>query len=62
MPAAFLLIFWFVIQMFSGAASLASGLAGGIAWFAHIGGFAAGILLIHIMAGKKAAWIRSAFR
>jgi membrane associated rhomboid family serine protease len=47
LPAAFLLFFWFVIQAFSGAASLSSGIAsGGVAWFAHIGGFLAGALFM----------------
>jgi membrane associated rhomboid family serine protease len=47
LPAFFFLGFWFLIQFISGAASLAArgGGAGGIAWWAHIGGFAAGIIL-----------------
>jgi len=49
-PAAFLLIYWFLIQFFSGVGSLrVASESGGIAWFAHIGGFIAGMLLISLM-------------
>lgn len=42
---AFMLV-WFYGQLFSGLASLANPMSvGGIAWWAHIGGFLAGILL-----------------
>lgn len=39
--------FWFVLQLANGIASLGSALAetGGVAWFAHLGGFAAGLVL-----------------
>ncbi len=43
-PAVFLLGFWFVLQVISGAGSFGS--SGGVAWFAHIGGFVAGLLLV----------------
>ncbi len=39
LPAWLMLGFWFVIQLYQG--SLAGG-AGGVAWWAHIGGFAVG--------------------
>lgn len=45
-PAVFLLGFWFVLQVISGAGSLGS--VGGVAWFAHIGGFVAGGLLVFL--------------
>jgi len=46
LPAAFVLLFWFVLQIISSA----SGSAGnsGIAWGAHVGGFVAGMLLIPV--------------
>ncbi len=44
-PAGFVLGFWFVLQLISGTASTGGG-GGGVAWFAHIGGFLAGIVLI----------------
>ncbi len=41
---------WFLWQFLSGAASLgtASALSGGTAWWAHVGGFVAGVLLLRI--------------
>lgn len=46
LPAPLFLVLWFVMQLFSGTLSLAVGSAqGGVAWFAHIGGFVAGALL-----------------
>jgi membrane associated rhomboid family serine protease len=55
LPAAFVLIYWFVIQLFSGAGSVAYSNAsqGGTAWFAHIGGFLAGIALIYILPTRR---------
>lgn len=48
LPAVIVLGFWFVIQFFNGAAAIATTTAtvGGVAWWAHIGGFAFGILLM----------------
>ncbi|HBY62079.1 MAG TPA: rhomboid family intramembrane serine protease [Solibacterales bacterium] len=50
-PAWLILIYWFVLQIFSGASSIAySNVSqGGVAWFAHIGGFVAGIVLIFLL-------------
>jgi membrane associated rhomboid family serine protease len=44
-PAFLVLGFWFVLQLISGTASIGGG-GGGVAWFAHIGGFLAGMVLI----------------
>ncbi len=46
-PAYLVIGFWFILQLGSGLASLGSEAAagGGVAWFAHIGGFAAGLVL-----------------
>lgn len=46
-PASFMLIYWFITQLFSGFASVASASAdiGGIAFFAHIGGFVFGWII-----------------
>ncbi|MBI3609226.1 MAG: rhomboid family intramembrane serine protease [Nitrospirae bacterium] len=44
-PAFFVLGFWFLLQLISGTASVGRG-GGGVAWFAHIGGFIAGMMLI----------------
>jgi membrane associated rhomboid family serine protease len=45
-PAIIYILYWFVIQLFSGIISLPMTFAsGGIAFWAHVGGFVAGILL-----------------
>jgi membrane associated rhomboid family serine protease len=46
-PAAYVLGFWFLMQV------LNVGLGGGVAWFAHIGGFIIGIGLIKALSGRK---------
>jgi membrane associated rhomboid family serine protease len=50
-PAVLILLYWFVIQFFSGVGSIGySHLSqGGTAWFAHVGGFVAGMILILVM-------------
>jgi len=54
-PAAFVLLFWFGMQFFSGIGSLASTdySGGGTAWFAHIGGFLIGMLLIRLFPPRQ---------
>jgi membrane associated rhomboid family serine protease len=47
-PALFVLGFWFILQLLYGLPSLGAQ-GGGVAWFAHIGGFLAGILLFKVM-------------
>lgn len=58
-PAVFLLLYWFAIQFFSGVGSIGYSQAssGGVAWFAHVGGFLAGMLLINLF-GQKQRWSR----
>jgi membrane associated rhomboid family serine protease len=53
-PAVFLLGFWFLEQLYFGAAGLASPVGGGegVAYFAHIGGFVFGLLLISLFARR----------
>jgi membrane associated rhomboid family serine protease len=55
-PAILILAYWFVIQIFSGVGSIgysnvSSG--GGVAWFAHVGGFVAGIILIFVLGTRE---------
>lgn len=47
LPALIVLGFWFVIQLFNGFLSLgaATMATGGVAWFAHIGGFLVGLVV-----------------
>jgi len=50
-PAMFFLGFWFFIQLLSGVGGLLAGAGrvGGVAWWAHIGGFAAGAGVAKLM-------------
>jgi len=55
-PAWIYLGFWFVSQLFSGLSAMAlqSGAsAGGIAWWAHIGGFVFGLVMAIVLAGRN---------
>ena len=54
-PAAFILIYWFITQLFSGAGAIAhTGVSDqGVAWFAHIGGFVTGMLLVKLMGTRQ---------
>jgi membrane associated rhomboid family serine protease len=48
-PALYMLGYWFVVQLISGIASLGSNaVGGGIAFWAHIGGFVAGLIFTFI--------------
>ncbi len=50
--AFFFLAVWFVIQLFSGVGSIVAVSQGGVAYFAHIGGFVAGVLLSFVFRKK----------
>jgi len=52
-PAYVVLGFWFVMQLFYGLSSLGISQGGGVAFWAHIGGFAAGMLLISLLPEKE---------
>jgi len=54
-PAVIVLGLWFVLQLFVGVASIGpqAANAGGVAVFAHIGGFVAGMLLVALMGGLR---------
>jgi len=59
-PAVVVLGFWVVLQLISGylsasAAALGRGEGGGVAWFAHIGGFLAGMVLLFLMRPRPSA-------
>ena len=55
MPALVVLGLWIILQLFIGFGSIASTAAdtGGVAYMAHIGGFAAGIALTFLLGGKN---------
>jgi membrane associated rhomboid family serine protease len=54
LPALFVLGAWFLLQVLYGSAELTQPLggSGGVAYFAHIGGFVFGLLLIKAFAGR----------
>jgi len=52
-PAIFFLIVWFALQLYSGIASGSGPLIGGIAWWAHVGGFLFGLALGPLLARRK---------
>jgi membrane associated rhomboid family serine protease len=50
-PAFVFLILWFAMQTLSGVGSFMSGemAHGGVAWWAHVGGFLAGLAMTSVM-------------
>ena len=57
-PAVVFIGLWFLIQFLSGVGSLGAqgqASAGGVAWWAHIGGFLLGVFLARGMPGRSAA-------
>jgi len=54
-PAFLFLGLWLWMQVSSGLAISSTGELGGVAWWAHVGGFAAGALLLLFMMPAKAA-------
>ena len=52
-PAVIIIGFWIVLQIISGLLSAGSLQHGGVAWFAHVGGFLAGLLTIKFWLPKK---------
>jgi membrane associated rhomboid family serine protease len=53
-PAFFFLGFWFLQQFLAGTLSLAqTAQTGGVAWWAHIGGFLAGLALVGLLQNRK---------
>lgn len=54
-PAVLYLSFWFFSQLFNGAFALAvqTFQSGGVAWWAHIGGFVAGMVLVNLFASRR---------
>ncbi len=54
-PAIVYLGFWFLVQLLSGTSAVAANTfqGGGVAWWAHIGGFLAGMLLVWLFASRR---------
>jgi membrane associated rhomboid family serine protease len=53
LPTLVVLGSWMFTQLLSGVLSLGMQATGGVAWFAHIGGFAAGVLLISLLRRRR---------
>jgi membrane associated rhomboid family serine protease len=61
MPAVIYLLFWALSQVFSGTLALADpSHVGGVAWWAHVGGFSAGGLLYNFFIRRGRAYRRPA--
>ena len=52
-PALIVIGFWAIIQLINGLVSTGLAREGGIAWFAHIGGFLSGLLTIKLWQPKR---------
>ncbi len=52
-PAWLMLVYWFALQVYGGAGSMTGPSQGGTAFFAHVGGFVAGIILVHLMGAHE---------
>jgi len=49
-PAFIFLILWFVLQLVGAAGAAGARATSGVAWWAHVGGFAAGIAFLRLLA------------
>jgi membrane associated rhomboid family serine protease len=58
-PAGLMLAYWFIIQFFSGVGTIGYSHVsqGGTAFFAHIGGFITGMILVGVM-GTRQIYVR----
>jgi rhomboid family protein len=53
LPAVLFIGLWFIVQFLSGVSSLGSAAEGGVAWWAHVGGFLLGMLLVSGMTRRR---------
>lgn len=53
-PALFFLFIWFLLQLISGVASIGADAVGGVAWWAHVGGFVVGMVLMNFWRRRPA--------
>ena len=53
LPAVFFILAWFGLQVFSGLGSLGQASSAGVAFFAHNGGFAAGVVFLLVTGRPK---------
>jgi len=59
LPALIFIAIWFLLQFFSGVLALGAASAGGVAYWAHVGGFVCGLLLVWLFAGRSRRQPRS---
>jgi membrane associated rhomboid family serine protease len=52
-PAVLFIVLWFGVQLVNGIQSLGMASAGGVAFFAHIGGFVAGLWLLVVFSKRR---------
>jgi membrane associated rhomboid family serine protease len=52
-PAMIVLGFWIVVQLLNGLITFGASDRGGVAWFAHIGGFFAGLGLLYLLRPRR---------
>ena len=58
LPAWAMLIYWFALQLFGGFGAVEEASQGGVAFFAHVGGFVSGMILINLMGTRQRYWRR----
>jgi membrane associated rhomboid family serine protease len=51
-PAVIFLVLWFLSQLYSGLFAMQGAAASGIAWWAHIGGFVFGVIMVSFFARR----------
>lgn len=61
-PAWVMIGLWFVLQLLSGFATLGAADVGGVAFWAHVGGFVAGAILVWVFQDKEAVAHQRAVR
>lgn len=52
-PSIVFLFLWFITNLFSGVASLGVSAQGGVAWWAHVGGFVGGMVLSLLLRRRR---------
>jgi membrane associated rhomboid family serine protease len=57
LPAWVFMGFWILMQVYSGSVAVLAGAAGfgGVAWWAHVGGFVGGIVLLALLRPSRSA-------
>jgi len=53
LPALVVLGLWFVLQLLSGSFAVTQAASGGTAWWAHIGGFVSGMILVLLLRPRR---------